>query len=404
MRLAGVTARHRRRPAAARPRRRPRCWPRSPARRPSRRARCSVSGRCTGAARRTRCPARKPQLPGRDRPAARSPRRRRWSDDGTVLFGSHDGQLYAVGRDGMMRWSYATSDIIFSSPAVAHDGTTYIGSDDDHLYAMRRRQKPRAGPSRSAHARRTSAWGPTPAAATSTPAPRSGPTASSIRAATASTPSTPTARCAGGSPRGPRRVGARRAAGRDGGRGVAGRPRLRDRSRRREALGLSHRRRRRVAAPPWATTARSTSAPTIARCTRSGPTAAALGVHHRGRRPRLAALSATAWSGRRVRRAACTPIHLDGTLAWTFRSGDRIVSSALVDATGAVLVRLAGRPPRTRSSPTATSAGRSSSAATSTARRPRPPTAPSTSGRTTRNSTRCARPRARRRTRRAARF
>jgi len=56
--------------------------------------------------------------------------------DGTVLFGSHDGRLYAVGRDGAMKWSYATGDIVFGSPAVAHDGTIYIGSDDDHLYAV----------------------------------------------------------------------------------------------------------------------------------------------------------------------------------------------------------------------------------------------------------------------------
>ncbi|HTA17835.1 MAG TPA: PQQ-binding-like beta-propeller repeat protein [Polyangia bacterium] len=58
------------------------------------------------------------------------------SDDGTVLVGSHDGKLYAVARDGTTKWSYATGDIIFSSPAVAHDGTIYVGSDDDHLYAM----------------------------------------------------------------------------------------------------------------------------------------------------------------------------------------------------------------------------------------------------------------------------
>jgi outer membrane protein assembly factor BamB len=56
--------------------------------------------------------------------------------DGTVLFGSHDGKLYAVARDGTTKWSYATGDIIFGSPAVAHDGTIYIGSDDDHLYAV----------------------------------------------------------------------------------------------------------------------------------------------------------------------------------------------------------------------------------------------------------------------------
>jgi outer membrane protein assembly factor BamB len=30
-------------------------------------------------------------------------------------------------------------------------------------------------------------------------------------------------------------------------------------------------------------------------------------------------------------------VHLDGTLAWSFRAGDRIVSSPLVDAAGAVL-------------------------------------------------------------------
>jgi len=56
--------------------------------------------------------------------------------DGSVLVGSQDGRVYAVGRDGTVRWSYATGDIIFSSPAVAHDGTIYIGSDDDHLYAL----------------------------------------------------------------------------------------------------------------------------------------------------------------------------------------------------------------------------------------------------------------------------
>ena len=56
--------------------------------------------------------------------------------DGSVLVGSQDGKLYDVARDGTLKWSYATGDIIFSSPAVAHDGTIYIGSDDDHLYAV----------------------------------------------------------------------------------------------------------------------------------------------------------------------------------------------------------------------------------------------------------------------------
>jgi outer membrane protein assembly factor BamB len=56
--------------------------------------------------------------------------------DGSVLVGSQDDKLYAIGPDGTLKWSYATGDIIFSSPAVAHDGTIYIGSDDDHLYAL----------------------------------------------------------------------------------------------------------------------------------------------------------------------------------------------------------------------------------------------------------------------------
>jgi outer membrane protein assembly factor BamB len=56
--------------------------------------------------------------------------------DGSVLVGSQDNRVYDVARDGTLNWSYATGDIIFSSPAVAHDGTVYIGSDDDHLYAL----------------------------------------------------------------------------------------------------------------------------------------------------------------------------------------------------------------------------------------------------------------------------
>jgi outer membrane protein assembly factor BamB len=57
-------------------------------------------------------------------------------EDGSVAFGSHDGRLYVLGRDGALRFSHATTDIVFSSPAVAADGTIYIGSDDDHLYAV----------------------------------------------------------------------------------------------------------------------------------------------------------------------------------------------------------------------------------------------------------------------------
>ena len=64
---------------------------------------------------------------------------------------------------------------------------------------------------------------------------------------------------------------------------------------------------------------------------------AALGVHDRAatcaRRPRSATASST--SARSILRLYA--VRLDGTLAWTFRAGDRIVSSALVDARGAIL-------------------------------------------------------------------
>jgi outer membrane protein assembly factor BamB len=56
--------------------------------------------------------------------------------DGSVVVGSHDGQLYLVGRDGKPIWRFATGDLIFSSPALVGGGVAYIGSDDDHLYAL----------------------------------------------------------------------------------------------------------------------------------------------------------------------------------------------------------------------------------------------------------------------------
>jgi outer membrane protein assembly factor BamB len=66
------------------------------------------------------------------------------ADDGSILFGSHDGKLYALARDGSLKWSHTTGDIIFSSPAIGRDGAVYIGSDDDHLYALApKTEKPR---------------------------------------------------------------------------------------------------------------------------------------------------------------------------------------------------------------------------------------------------------------------
>jgi outer membrane protein assembly factor BamB len=56
--------------------------------------------------------------------------------DGTVLVGSHDGELHVVSREGKPLWRFATGDLIFSSPALFRGAVAYIGSDDDHLYAL----------------------------------------------------------------------------------------------------------------------------------------------------------------------------------------------------------------------------------------------------------------------------
>jgi glucose dehydrogenase len=58
--------------------------------------------------------------------------------NGSIYFGSDDGNVYAVNPDGTEKWIFATAGpgAVRSSPAVAADGTIYIGSDDGHLYAI----------------------------------------------------------------------------------------------------------------------------------------------------------------------------------------------------------------------------------------------------------------------------
>jgi len=57
-------------------------------------------------------------------------------EDGTIYFGSRDGNLYAINPDGTLKWTYGTNGAIQSSPAIGADGTIYIGSDDGNLYAI----------------------------------------------------------------------------------------------------------------------------------------------------------------------------------------------------------------------------------------------------------------------------
>jgi outer membrane protein assembly factor BamB len=56
--------------------------------------------------------------------------------DGTIYFGSMDNNLYALMPDGKLRWSYQVGGQIYSSPAIGADGTIYVGSSDGKVYAL----------------------------------------------------------------------------------------------------------------------------------------------------------------------------------------------------------------------------------------------------------------------------
>ena len=55
--------------------------------------------------------------------------------DGTIYVGGW-GALSAINADGTGKWSYAVPRKLALSPAVASDGTVYFGSDDGNLYAL----------------------------------------------------------------------------------------------------------------------------------------------------------------------------------------------------------------------------------------------------------------------------
>lgn len=58
-------------------------------------------------------------------------------EEGLVLVGSDDGNLYAFSvGSGDREWRFATDDRIWSTPTV-HNGVVYFGSMDRHVYAVR---------------------------------------------------------------------------------------------------------------------------------------------------------------------------------------------------------------------------------------------------------------------------
>ncbi|MDC0316698.1 PQQ-binding-like beta-propeller repeat protein, partial [Verrucomicrobia bacterium] len=58
------------------------------------------------------------------------------AEDGTVIFGWFDRNVYAV-KDGKLVWKFPTEGRIVASPSIALDGTIYIGDDEGNLYAIK---------------------------------------------------------------------------------------------------------------------------------------------------------------------------------------------------------------------------------------------------------------------------
>jgi hypothetical protein len=57
--------------------------------------------------------------------------------DGLVVFGSHDGVVYAAhADDGRVAWRFNTGDRVYGSPFVSAAGSIYVGSDADRLFEL----------------------------------------------------------------------------------------------------------------------------------------------------------------------------------------------------------------------------------------------------------------------------
>ncbi|MFH1687538.1 MAG: PQQ-binding-like beta-propeller repeat protein [bacterium] len=59
--------------------------------------------------------------------------------DGTIYFGSYNGNVYAVDDSityGKVKWTFPTGAAVDASPTVDADGVVYIGSRDSTMYAL----------------------------------------------------------------------------------------------------------------------------------------------------------------------------------------------------------------------------------------------------------------------------
>ena len=133
-----------------------------------------------------------------------------------------------------------------------------------------------------------------------------------------------------------RLVGAGRAGRRDRGGRLPGRPDLRRRAQRPEALGLPRRRRRRVQ-PRGRRRRDDLRRLRRPQALRAGPDGTLRWAFTTGGDVRSSAAIGNGVIYIGSFDAQLYAVHADGTLAWTFRTGDRIISSPLVDSKGAVV-------------------------------------------------------------------
>jgi outer membrane protein assembly factor BamB len=55
--------------------------------------------------------------------------------DGTIYIGNDGGALFAINRDGTVKWKYGTGGAV-GVPAIGANGTIYVNSKDGNLYAI----------------------------------------------------------------------------------------------------------------------------------------------------------------------------------------------------------------------------------------------------------------------------
>jgi outer membrane protein assembly factor BamB len=55
---------------------------------------------------------------------------------GAVVITSHDGVVYALGRDGSLQWQVNTGDRVYTTPLVRGDGTMVLGTDADRVVML----------------------------------------------------------------------------------------------------------------------------------------------------------------------------------------------------------------------------------------------------------------------------